>query len=177
MTDITVQPVILAGGSGTRLWPLSRQNYAKQYLTLGGDKTLLQETAERLENFPHAAPLIVCNEETRFLAAEQMRQIGLESAQILLEPAGRNTAPAIALAAFEAVSDGGDPILLVMPADHKVEDVSVFAKAVERGTVLSAKGYLVTFGIVPLRPETGYGYIKSGAKIADTEAFAVDKFV
>ena len=177
MTDSTVQPVILAGGSGTRLWPLSRQHYAKQYLALGGGKTLLQETAERLENLPHAAPLIVCNEETRFLAAEQMRQIGLESAKILLEPAGRNTAPAIALAAFEAVSDGTDPVLLVMPADHKVENVNVFAKAVERGTALSADGHLVTFGIVPLSPGTGYGYIKSGSEIGGSDTFAVDKFV
>lgn len=177
MTDTVVQPVILAGGSGTRLWPLSRQHYAKQYLALGGDKTLLQETAKRLESIPHAAPLVVCNEETRFLAAEQMRQIGLDSAKILLEPAGRNTAPAIALAAFEAVSDGNDPVLLVMPADHKVENVSEFVKAVERGTALSTDGHLVTFGIVPLRPETGYGYIKSGTDIAGSEAFAVDKFV
>lgn len=177
MTSTTIQPVILAGGSGTRLWPLSRQHYAKQYLSLGGDKTLLQETVERLASLPHAAPLVVCNEETRFLAAEQMRQIGLESAKILLEPAGRNTAPAIALAAFEAVSDGGDPVLLVMPADHKVENASVFAKAVERGAALSTDGHLVMFGIVPLHPETGYGYIKRGAEIADTEVFVVDKFV
>ena len=136
MTETTVQPVILAGGSGTRLWPLSRQHYAKQYLALGGDKTLLQETAERLENLPHAAPLVVCNEETRFLAAEQMRQIGQHSAKILLEPVGRNTAPAIALAAFEAMAGGGDPVLLVMPADHKVENVEVFTKVVKRGADL-----------------------------------------
>lgn len=131
MADTTVQPVILAGGSGTRLWPLSRQHYAKQYLALGGDKTLLQETAGRLDNLPHVAPLVVCNEETRFLAAEQMRQIGQTSAKILLEPAGRNTAPAIALAALEAVSDGDDPVLLVMPADHKVANTVVFLGAVK----------------------------------------------
>lgn len=177
MTDSTVQPVILAGGSGTRLWPLSRQHYAKQYLVLGGDKTLLQETAERLLGLPHMAPLVVCNEENRFLAAEQMRQIEQNSAKILLEPAGRNTAPAIALAAFEAVTGGCDPVLLVMPADHKVENVEVFTEAVKRGAELSATGHLVTFGIVPLRPETGYGYIKSGAEVSSSEAFVVDSFV
>lgn len=177
MTDTLVQPVILAGGSGTRLWPLSRQHYAKQYLALGGNKTLLQETVERLDNLPLLAPLVVCNEETRFLAAEQMRQIEQESAKILLEPAGRNTAPAIALAAFEAVSDGEDPILLVMPADHKVANTDVFVGAVKNGAELSKAGHLVTFGIVPDKPETGYGYIRSGASIIESDAFVVDSFV
>lgn len=177
MTDTAVQPVILAGGSGTRLWPLSRQHYAKQYLALGGDKTLLQETAERLDNLAHLDPLVVCNEETRFLAAEQMRQIGKEAAKILLEPAGRNTAPAIALAAFEAVSDGYDPVLLVMPADHKVTDTQVFVRAANNGMELSQAGHLVTFGIVPGKPETGYGYIRSGTSISASDAFSVDSFV
>ncbi|OUS09147.1 mannose-1-phosphate guanylyltransferase/mannose-6-phosphate isomerase [Rhodobacterales bacterium 52_120_T64] len=177
MNNTPVQPVILAGGSGTRLWPLSRQHYAKQYLALGGDKTLLQETAERLDKLPHVPPLIVCNEETRFLAAEQMRQIGQEGAKILLEPAGRNTAPAIALAALEAVSDGEDPVLLVMPADHKVTNTKVFIDAVKSGVNLSEAGHLVTFGIVPDKPEIGYGYIRRGTSITDSEAFVVDSFV
>ena len=124
-------PVILAGGSGTRLWPLSRKHYAKQYLALGGEQTMLQETAVRLGDLEHLPPLLICNEDTRFLAAEQMRQIGRTDASILLEPAGRNTAPAIALGAFEAVADGGDPVLLVMPADHKISNEEAFIEAVQ----------------------------------------------
>lgn len=191
MTDSTglLKPVILAGGSGTRLWPLSRQHYAKQYLSLGGDQTLLQETAARLDGLPHSAPFVVCNEETRFLAAEQMRQMGGDQAKILLEPAGRNTAPAIALAALEALNaippeasgETSDPVLLVMPADHKVNDLAVFQGAVERGIALSLQGHLVTFGIVPTNPETGYGYIQSGAEVGEATgeaaAYAVDRFV
>lgn len=176
-TKALLKPVILAGGSGTRLWPLSRQHYAKQYLSLGGKLTLLQETVERLSALPHSAALIVCNEETRFLAAEQMRQIGADQARILLEPAGRNTAPAIALAALEARADGDDPVLLVMPADHKVNDLAVFQEAVSRGNALSLQGHLVTFGIVAATPETGYGYIKSGAAIDGSAAYVVDQFV
>lgn len=177
MTETLIQPVILAGGSGTRLWPLSRQHYAKQYLALGGGKTLLQETAERLDDLLHLDPLVVCSEETRFLAAEQMRQIGQTSVKILLEPVGRNTAPAIALAALEAALGGYDPVLLVMPADHKVTNTKVFVSAVKNGVELSEAGHLVTFGIVPDRPETGYGYIRSGTSVADSDAFAVDSFV
>lgn len=170
-----IRPVILAGGSGTRLWPLSRQHYAKQFLALDGSKTMLQETVGRLNGFPHLSPLVVCNEETRFLAAEQLRNSGAKESLILLEPAGRNTAPAIALAALEAVAAGDDPILLVMPADHKIQDTQKFAQAAEAGKIRAASGDLVTFGIVPTRAETGYGYIKAGQP--DGGGFSVDSFV
>ena len=168
-------PVILAGGSGTRLWPLSRKHYAKQYLALGGEKTMLQETVERLGDLNHLPPLLICNEETRFLAAEQMRQIGRGDASILLEPAGRNTAPAIALGAFEALASGNDPVLLIMPADHKITDATKFIEAVQIATDLANAGKLVTFGITPTHPETGYGYIRGGEAIG--AALKVKAFV
>ena len=176
-TSSVLLPVILAGGSGTRLWPLSRKHYAKQYLTLDGDTTMLQATVNRIAALPCADPFVICNEETRFLAAEQMRQIGKDKALILLEPAGRNTAPAIALAALEAASDVADPVLLVMPADHKIADMAAFADAVQSALPLAESGKLVTFGITPSSPETGYGYIRAGEAIADSAARAVDAFV
>jgi mannose-1-phosphate guanylyltransferase len=174
-TQNELLPVILAGGSGTRLWPLSRKHYAKQYLALGGEQTMLQETVRRLGDLPHLPPLLICNEDTRFLAAEQIRQIGRTDASILLEPAGRNTAPAIALGALEAVAGGGDPVLLVMPADHKISNEAAFIEAAQAGLDLAASGKLVTFGIAPTHPETGYGYIRSGAAVST--AFKVDDFV
>jgi len=158
-------PVILAGGSGTRLWPLSRKHYAKQYLALNGERTMLQETVARLSGLEYLPPLLICNEDTRFLAAEQMRQIGGDNASILLEPAGRNTAPAIALGALQAVASGSDPVLLVMPADHKIDNTNAFIVAVQTGIELARSGNLVTFGITPTHPETGYGYIRSGASL------------
>lgn len=175
MTNLV--PVILAGGSGTRLWPLSRKHYAKQYLSLNDTTTMLQETVARIGGLPCASPFVICNEETRFLAAEQMRQIGQDKALILLEPAGRNTAPAIALAALEAVSNGADPVLLVMPADHKINDADAFAAAVAAALPLALSDHLVTFGIAPVHPETGYGYIRSGAAVAGSGASTVDAFV
>ncbi|MGO4917084.1 mannose-1-phosphate guanylyltransferase/mannose-6-phosphate isomerase [Pseudogemmobacter sp. W21_MBD1_M6] len=176
-TTTSLLPVILAGGSGTRLWPLSRKHYAKQYLSLDGTTTMLQETVARIGTLPCTSPFVICNEETRFLAAEQMRQIGQDKALILLEPAGRNTAPAIALAALEAVSKGSNPVLLVMPADHKINDADAFAAAVGSALPLALKDQLVTFGITPSRPETGYGYIRRGAAVPDSHAFKVDAFV
>lgn len=172
-----LRPVILAGGSGTRLWPMSRKHYAKQYLTLNGKTTMLQATAERISALSSEAPFVICNEETRFLAAEQMRQISLDNARILLEPAGRNTAPAIALAALEALSNDEDPVLLVMPADHMISDPSAFNATVETALPLAQSNHLVTFGIIPTRPETGYGYIHAGAPLAGHDGFAVDTFV
>ncbi len=176
-TEIRLLPVILAGGSGTRLWPLSRKHYAKQYLSLDGGGTMLQATVTRTADLHCAPPFVICNEETRFLAAEQMRQLGANDALILLEPAGRNTAPAIALAALEASASGVDPILLVMPADHKISDTKAFTSAIEGAMPLAQAGRLVTFGITPTRPETGYGYIRSGDSVAGTDACAVAAFV
>ncbi|MFA7438316.1 mannose-1-phosphate guanylyltransferase/mannose-6-phosphate isomerase [Castellaniella sp.] len=157
-------PVILAGGAGTRLWPLSREYKPKQFLPLpGGRQTLLQQTLLRLQGLDCGAPLLVCNEKHRFLAAEQMHEIGLGQGQLLLEPCGRNTAPAIALAALMALDGGNDPLLLVLAADHLVLDVSAWQAAVRAARALAQEGRLVTFGIVPDHAETGYGYIRRGA--------------
>jgi len=163
---VTIKTVILSGGSGTRLWPASRESYPKQLLPLTGEHSLLQETAVRLNGFAVGAvdpqPLVVSNEEYRFIIAEQLRQIGVKSAQIVLEPVGRNTAPALTLAALAATADGQDPVLLVMPADHVILDLAAFQQAIAEGAVQAQAGRLVTFGIVPDRAETGYGYIRVG---------------
>jgi mannose-1-phosphate guanylyltransferase/mannose-6-phosphate isomerase len=156
-------PVILSGGSGTRLWPLSRELYPKQFLPLVGTKSMLQETLARLSGLPAEAPLVVCNEQHRFIVAEQLRQIGVTAAGIVLEPVGRNTAPAAAVAALAALAGAGeeaDPVLLVLPADHAIKDVSRFQVAVQLGLEAARTGSLVTFGIVPEKAETGYGYIR-----------------
>jgi mannose-1-phosphate guanylyltransferase len=157
-------PVILCGGTGTRLWPLSRATYPKQYWPLAGTggETLLQQTQQRLEGLPGlASPLLICNEDHRFVVAEQMRQIGVSPAAILLEPLGRNTAPAVAVAALQATAGGQDPLLLVLAADHVIRDAAQFRATVEVGVPAAQAGQLVTFGIVPLGPETGYGYIEA----------------
>ncbi len=162
-------PVILCGGTGTRLWPLSRASYPKQYWALAGsdDTTLLQQTQQRLEGLPQLAPpLLVCNEDHRFIVAEQMRQIGVDPAAILLEPVGRNTAPAIAVAALQATARGEDPLLLVLAADHVIRDGAAFRAAITAGRPAAAAGRLVTFGIVPTAPETGYGYIEAALPFA-----------
>ena len=171
-----IVPVIMAGGAGTRLWPASRQLRPKQFLPLIGPDSLFQLTLQRLDGLACDRPIVVCNEEHRFLAAEQLRQSGLEHAAILLEPQGRNTAPAIALAALHALSRGNDPLLLVLAADHLIADTAAFHAAVGKATGLASQGKLVTFGIVPRHPETGYGYIKRGAAAGDL-GFAVERFV
>jgi mannose-1-phosphate guanylyltransferase / mannose-6-phosphate isomerase len=156
-------PVILSGGAGTRLWPLSRELYPKQLLALTGERTMLQQTALRLEGLQATAPVVVCNEAHRFLVAEQLRQINIEPRALVLEPFGRNTAPAIALAALAALKAAGadaDPVLLVLPADHVIRDVPTFQKAVKIALPAAEQGKLVTFGVVPNAPETGYGYIQ-----------------
>ncbi len=158
---IELQPVLLSGGSGTRLWPLSREAYPKQFLPLVGDDTLLQATWRRVAPLSSAAPLVVANEEHRFLVAEQLRVIGAPQARIVLEPVGRNTAPAIAAAALIASADGGDPLLLVLPSDHVVRDADAFRAAVRAAAPAAEAGALVTFGIVPQAPETGFGYIQA----------------
>jgi len=154
-----LQPVLLSGGSGTRLWPLSREAYPKQFLPLAGHDTMLQATWQRVADIASAAPIVVANEEHRFLVAEQLRQIGVPTPSILLEPVGRNTAPAIAAAALQAMSGGDDPLLLVLPSDHVVRDAAAFRAAVAEASAAAEQGALVTFGIVPTGPETAFGYI------------------
>ncbi len=164
-----LQPVLLSGGSGTRLWPLSREAYPKQFLALVGEDTMLQATWRRVASLADAAPIVVANEDHRFLAAEQLRVAGVEHADILLEPVGRNTAPAIAAAALHALRTGDDPLLLVLPSDHVVADAEGFRAAVRAALPAAEAGALVTFGIVPLAPETGFGYIQGeGAGFAST---------
>jgi mannose-1-phosphate guanylyltransferase/mannose-6-phosphate isomerase len=166
-----IQPVILCGGSGTRLWPLSRENYPKQLLKLSGDHTMLQGAALRLKGLKLekgdnlAKPILVGNEEYRFLIARQLQEVCIEHAPLVLEPCGRNTAPALTLAALVAQANGEDPILVIMPADQIIQDELVFCRAVHQGALLAAQGKLVTFGIFPTAPETGYGYIQLGAPI------------
>ena len=158
-----LQPVLLSGGSGTRLWPLSREAYPKQFLPLAGDDTMLQATWLRVAPIAGAPPIVVANEEHRFLVAEQLRQAGAPTPSILLEPVGRNTAPAIAAAALQATIDGADPLLLVLPSDHVIAHADAFRDAVRVASAAAEQGALVTFGIVPTAPETGFGYIQSAA--------------
>lgn len=176
-----ITPVILAGGSGTRLWPLSRKLRPKQLIDLIDDHTLLQNTVLRLQGASGmAAPVILCNEDHRFMVAEQLRSIKTEPAAIILEPVGRNTAPALAVAALQAVADDRNPVLLVLPADHFIRDLGLFHQTLAAGAALAEQGYLITFGIVPTAPETGYGYIKKGAPIeavGPVESSGIEKFV
>ncbi|MCC5792226.1 MAG: mannose-1-phosphate guanylyltransferase/mannose-6-phosphate isomerase [Legionellaceae bacterium] len=170
-----ILPIILAGGSGTRLWPLSRELYPKQFLTLLGEQSLLQSTVLRVQGADFYDPIVVCNEEHRFLAAEQIRALGVD-AQIILEPVGRNTAPAVALAALHVLQSFADVTLLILPADHIISDPVGFRQMVANAQVLVDSGSLVTFGVKPTYAETGYGYIKQGQPVSD-RAFAVDAFV
>ena len=173
-------PVIMAGGSGTRLWPLSRQLHPKQFLPLVSHQTMLQETCNRLSNINHQPPLFICGEDHRFTVAEQLRQGGLEFSHIMLEPEGRNTAPAVALAALQAMNDSTqdvEAVLLVLAADHVIKNQQAFEDAVNIALPLAQQGQLVTFGIVPQSPETGYGYIKTGGSLGNGSAMKVDEFV
>ena len=156
-----LQPVLLSGGTGTRLWPLSREAYPKQFLPLAGEDTMVQATWRRVAPLAGAAPIVVANEEHRFLVAEQLRQIGAPTPAIVLEPVGRNTAPAIAAAALQALAAGDDPLLLVLPSDHVVRNEAGFRDAVSAACAAAEAGALVTFGIVPDAPETGFGYIQA----------------
>jgi mannose-1-phosphate guanylyltransferase/mannose-6-phosphate isomerase len=166
-------PVILSGGAGTRLWPLSRELYPKQLLALVGPQTMLQDTVQRLNGLEVSAPMVVCNEAHRFLVAEQLRAIDCKPRAIVLEPVGRNTAPAIALAAHATLAgEEGDPLLLVLPADHVIPDVAAFHSAIEVASASARNGALVTFGIVPTSAETGYGYIRRGALTAGSYRIA-----
>jgi len=158
-----LQPVLLSGGSGTRLWPLSREAYPKQFLPLGSDDTMVQTTWKRVEPLTSLAPIVVANEDHRFLVAEQLRQIKAPTPKILLEPVAKNTAPAIAAAALCALEGGTDPLLLVLPSDHVIANAEAFRNAVESASAAAEAGALVTFGVVPDAPETGFGYIQAGA--------------
>ena len=171
---LPILPVILSGGSGTRLWPLSREAYPKQFLPLVGDVTMLQATWNRVAAIAGKAPIVVANQEHRFMAAEQLRECNVVPQALILEPIGRNTAPAIAIAALQALAGGEDALLLVLPSDHVVRDDAAFHAAVQKAAVAADAGKLVTFGIVPTAPETGYGYIKAQAGAG---VHAVDRFV
>ena len=172
-----LQPVIIAGGSGTRLWPLSRQLYPKQLLPLVGDKTMLQVTLERLQGLNCAPPIIVCNEDHRFIAAEQLRLSDTEHHGIILEPCGRNTAPAICLAALLAKDIDPNATLLVLPADHHMDDPQAFVAAVKAAQEAAASGALITFGITPNHAATGYGYIKSAAPLTGDQPQKISEFI
>ncbi|MBL0500221.1 mannose-1-phosphate guanylyltransferase/mannose-6-phosphate isomerase [Aeromonas caviae] len=171
-------PVVMAGGSGTRLWPLSRTLFPKQFLSLTSDATLLQETLQRLSPLVHQPAFLICNQEHRFIVAEQLRKAKLANGGIVLEPVGRNTAPAVAIAALHACAKGEDPLLLVLAADHVIAQPAAFCQAVQAAMLLAEQGKLVTFGIVPTAPETGYGYILQGEAVgqgASTVAAFVEK--
>lgn len=178
-------PVILSGGSGSRLWPLSRENYPKQLLPLVGDLTMLQETIDRLKCVKElAAPIVVCNDQHRFIVAQQLAEARHKPEAIILEPFGRNTAPAVAVAALQAMDKGLDPVLLVLPADHVIRDAEALCAAVEIAYHHARNGRLLTFGIMPDAPETGYGYIRTGERLpvasecgGDETVFAVAEFV
>ena len=177
-----VIPIILCGGTGSRLWPISRESYPKQYLKINPEDnlTLLQRTFKRISNVPELKdPILVCNEEHRFIAAEQMRQIGIIPQSILLEPFGKNTAPAITLAAITAIKNEEDPILIVLSSDHFIKDEAKFVKIIKNGINYAKKDRLVTFGVSPTKPETGYGYIKSAMpfKTEQIEGINIDKFI
>ncbi|EPE7489612.1 mannose-1-phosphate guanyltransferase [Cronobacter universalis] len=184
MSQSKLFPVIMAGGSGSRLWPLSRVLYPKQFLCLKGDLTMLQTTVCRLNGVQCESPVVICNEQHRFIVAEQLRQLNKLTENIILEPAGRNTAPAIALAALAAKhnSPETDPLMLVLAADHVIQDEDAFRNAVRAAMPFAESGKLVTFGIVPNLPETGYGYIRRGEVsnpdvAVDAVAFSVAQFV
>ena len=169
-------PVLLSGGVGSRLWPVSRESHPKHFLPLAGELSMLQETLQRTSGLEEAAPLVVCNEEHRFMVAEQLRQVNLRASALILEPQGRNTAPAVALAAIKAVETDPQALLLVLPADHVIKDVAAFAEAVGKAIPLAQDGRLMTFGVVPASPETGYGYIKCGTSLG-SDLFDLERFV
>ncbi len=173
---MTIIPLILSGGAGTRLWPLSYGNHPKQFLPLLSEKTMIQETLLRLEGFPTSNPIISCNESHRFLVAQQINEVSDKKPTILLEPVARNTAPAIAAGCFAALAQADDPVVVVLPSDHVIEDKEAFGKALSTAVDRAADGYLVTFGIVPTFAATGYGYVKGTGK-EEGGSYALERFV
>ncbi len=171
-----ITPVLLSGGVGSRLWPVSREAHPKQFLSLAGELTMLQDTLRRTGGLEQTAPIVVCNDEHRFMVAEQLRQLDLEPGALILEPEGRNTAPAVALAALDALGRDPEALLLVLPADHVIRDVEAFVAAVGRAAPAAREGRLMTFGVVPDAPETGYGYVKCGDAIGEG-LFGLERFV
>ncbi len=171
-----ITPVLLSGGVGTRLWPVSRETHPKQFWPLVGELTLLQDTLLRTAGLQETDPLIVCNEDHRFMVAEQLRQGELSSGGLILEPEGRNTAPAVALAALRAIETDPAAILLVLPADHVIQDINAFVEAVAAAVPMAREGRLMTFGVVPTGPETGYGYIRCGERLGEG-LFELQRFV
>lgn len=176
-----IRPVILAGGSGTRLWPLSRSSHPKQFIPFINGTSLLKLTLERMGGITSSRklqrPLVVCNRENRFFVAEDLRQSGIEGSPILLEPCGRNTAPALTVAAMEIVAQSGDAIMLVTPSDHLINDLTSFYKSAHIAIEQAAKGHIVTLGILPSSPETGFGYIKMGHSLGEEQGCLIDEFV
>ena len=170
-----MQLVVMAGGTGSRLWPISRSNFPKQFINLVTEHSMLQDTLLRVDGLQTDAPYIICNESTRFLVADELQNINVTDSNIILEPVGRNTAPAIALAAFDSIVKGQDPILLVLAADHVIKDIDEFIRVISSAESAANQGKLVTFGVVPNAPETGYGYIKTGQQQADY--FNIEAFV
>lgn len=172
-----MKPIVMAGGTGSRLWPKSRAAFPKQFLTLTSEHSMLQDTLSRLTGIEHEAPVFVCNDAHRFIVAEQLLQAGIQHDGILLEPVGRNTAPAIALAALHATQNGEDPVLLVLAADHLIENIAAFHAAIQHAESLAKQDKLVTFGIVPTCAHTGYGYIRQGNAIENSQGYSVAEFV
>lgn len=182
ISPAAITPVVLAGGSGTRLWPLSRELYPKQFLPLVGARTLLQNTILRLAGLDGVdGPIVICNDHHRFLVAEQLRAVNIKPASILLEPMGRNTAPAVVLGALDALSRNPDAILLVLPADHHMPGSDAFTRAMMLGLEAAQRGHLITFGVLPTQPETGYGYIEKGDPLpldeGDSQVLRISRFV
>ncbi len=175
---MSIYPVVLCGGSGSRLWPMSRGGYPKQYLKLTGDYSLLQQTVLRLKNLKEVtAPLLISHDDQRFLVAEQVRKVGIVPESIVLEPAGRNTAPAVAIAALMVTAKDPDGLMLVMPSDHVIREEAIFSALVDEAAAVAELGKLVTFGIKPTSPQTGYGYILRGDALGPANAYKVQSFV
>jgi len=171
-----IYPLILSGGAGTRLWPLSRRSRPKQFLDIHGDTSLFQQTLARVRGGPFGRPSVICNDEHRFLVAETLRRVDADALDILLEPVARNTAPAITIAALRLMREDKDATVLVMSSDHIIEDAEAFRTAASHAVALAAEDHLVTFGVRPTHPEPGYGYIRRGASLGDN-GWHVARFV